>query len=50
LGTNVRRSISFTDGFKACSNIEVINVQLDTREQMVQDLITQLSPGLILTK
>lgn len=45
LGTIVRRSIPFTDALKARSNIELINVQLDNREQLVQDLIARLSPG-----
>ena len=45
LGTIVRRSIPFTDTLKARSNVELINVQLDNREQLVQDLIARLSPG-----
>jgi nucleoside-triphosphatase len=49
LGTIVKRSIPFTDGLKARSNIELIHVQLDNREQLVQDLIARLSPGRIHT-
>ena len=49
LGTIVRRSIPFTDGLKARLNIELINVKLDNREQLAQDLIARLSPGRILT-
>jgi nucleoside-triphosphatase len=45
LGTIVRRSIPFTDSLKARSNVELINVQLDNREQLVQDLIARFSPG-----
>ncbi len=45
LGTIVRRSIPYTDALKARSNVELINVQLDNREQLVQDLIARLSPG-----
>jgi nucleoside-triphosphatase len=45
LATIVRRSIPFTDAIKVRSNIELINVQLDNRELLVQDLMARLSPG-----
>ena len=45
LGTIVKRSIPFTDALKARSNVELIHVQLDNRDQLVQDLIARLSPG-----
>ena len=45
LGTIVKRSIPFTDGLKARSDIELIHVQPDNRDQLVQELIARLSPG-----
>lgn len=45
LGTIVRRSISYTDSLKARSNVELINVRMDNREELVQDLIARLLPG-----
>ena len=45
LGTIVRRSIPFTDSLKARSNVDLINVQMDNREELVQDLIARLLPG-----
>ena len=43
LGTIVWRSIPFMDSLKTRSNVELINVHRDNRQQLVQDLTARLS-------
>ena len=45
LGSIVRRSIPFTDAIKSRPNIELIDVRLDNREQLVTDLIDGFTAG-----
>jgi nucleoside-triphosphatase THEP1 len=50
LGTIAMRSIPFTDAIKARSDIELIHVKPDNREQLATDLIRKLSVGSIVLR